>query len=223
MPTSQSVEYLEDMLAREISWRKKEIVAFRSAADRSSSSKGYYCRAGSVMLCAHWEGFLKAAVQFYVDHVFSQSLQLDELVPPFVAIYFYKEVMGAGAAKFPGTEERHIKLARKILASASASCNRPGWKVDTEGNPSSLVTCNILASVGLDRLMGLDESGWMIQKVFIDSQLLKDRHRVAHGERYPIRGEDFRERSNRIIAMCESLLKLIVDAANSRSYRATIG
>lgn len=218
MPAPQTIDDLEDRLTGEIGWRKKEISAFRTAAARASSSQTYYCRAGSVMLCAHWEGFLRASIQTYVDYVFSQSLRLKDLATPFVAIYFFREVVTAGAARFPGSDGQHIKLARKIEASLEGSCDRPSWKVDTEGSPGSVVTGNILASAGLNRMMGLDETGWSVQRVFIDTQLLKDRHKVAHGERYPISQSDFRDRSDRVIGMCELLLNLILDAAGSQAY-----
>lgn len=218
MLAPQTMGDLADRLTGEIGWRKKEISAFRTAAARASSSQTYYCRAGSVMLCAHWEGFLRVSIQTYVDYVFSQSLRLKDLAIPFVAIYFFKEVVTAGMAHFPGSDRQHIKLAKKIEASLEGSCNRPSWTVDTEGSPGSVVTSNILASVGLDRMMGLDETEWSVQRVFIDTQLLKDRHKVAHGERYPISQSDFRKRANRVIGMCESILNLILDAAESRAY-----
>lgn len=218
MPTPQSVDLLEEMLSGEVAWRKKEIVAFRSAAMRASASQGYYCRAGSVVLCAHWEGFLKRAVQVYVDHVFAQALPLENLADPFIAIYFYKDVMTASNARFPGSKGHHLKLARKIAASRTGPCARASWSVETEGNPSSEITAKILASVGLDERMGLDEAAWSVLKVFIDSQLLKDRHKVAHGERYPIAQDLFKNRSDRVILMCEQLATLILMAAGSRAY-----
>lgn len=218
MPNPQSLDDLQNILAGEIGWRKKEIVAFRSAARRASAAQACYCRAGAVMLCAHWEGFLKNSVQAYINYVFSQALPLVNLTTQFVAVYFFGDVMNAAKAQFPGSEQQHLKLAAKISASGAAPCVKPSWKVKTGGNPTSDVTCDVLASVGLDRHMGLDEAGWSIQKVFIDAQLLKDRHRVAHGERYPVDQSDLRDRSNRVIDMCERLLRLIIDAAGSEAY-----
>lgn len=170
------------------------------------------------MLCAHWEGFLKSSVQVYVDHVFAQGLKVTELKSPFVAIYFFKYVKNASDSNYPGSEQHHIKLAKKIVGGLAGPCRQPGWSVTTEGNPSSAVLSGLLQSVGLDRQMGRDDTAWSVTKVFIDSQILKDRHKIAHGERLPIRHEDFLERSDRIIDMCEDLADLILSAAESRAY-----
>jgi hypothetical protein len=171
------------------------------------------------MLSAHWEGFLRASIQSYVDFVFSQELSLGQLIEPFVAAFFYKEVMNAATANFPGSKEQHIKLAKKITRYIDEPCRRASWVVNTEGNPSSEVTRSILTSVGLDPQMGMDEASWSVYKVFLDGQLLKDRHKVAHGERFPISPENFRERSDRVIDLCESLLRQILEAAGSGMYR----
>lgn len=170
------------------------------------------------MLSAHWEGFLRASVQSYVDYVFSRGLNLSQLAEPFVAIFFYREVINAAAANFPGSKEQHIKLAKKITRYLDQPCTRASWVVTTDGNPSSAVTRNILTSVGLDPRMGMDEASWSVQKVFIDSQLLKDRHKVAHGERLPISYDNFLERSDRVIHLCELLRQLILTAAASDAF-----
>jgi hypothetical protein len=219
MSVPRSLERLQDVLDGQLSWRKKEIVALRNAALRSSVSREYFCRAGSVMLCAHWEGFLKSSIQAYVDHVFSQGLPLTELKPPFVAIYFFRYVKNAADAAFPGSESHHIKLAKKIVESVSGRCSKAGWDVDTNGNPSSSVCSQVLVSVGLDPRFGYDETAWSVVKVFIDSQILKDRHKIAHGERFPVRREHFIERSERVIKLCEDLAVLVMAAAGSRSYQ----
>lgn len=213
-----SIETLQDRLDRQLGWRKKEIAALRNAAGRASISREYYCRAGSVMLCAHWEGFLKSSVQSYVDHVFSQQLAVTELTPQFVAVYFFKHVKVAGEAGFPGSEHHHLRLAKKFMDSLSTKCVESGWKVDTGGSPSSTVCSQILRSVGLDPTLGYDETAWSVVKVFIDSQMLKERHKVAHGERFLVQHEQFQERSGRVIKLCEDLATLIIGAASARAY-----
>lgn len=220
MVSLKTLDKLEDRLASQLGWRKKEIAALRTASTRASSSREYYCRAGAVMLCAHWEGFLKSAVQAYVDHVFAQGLLISQLKPPFVSIFFFKAVRVAGEAKFPGSEQHHIKLAKKIISGISSPCRQAGWTVDTEGNPSSTVLSQLLASVGLDGQMGRDATAWSVTRVFIDSQILKDRHKIAHGERVYVSHSSFVDRSNRIIEMCEDLSRLVIAAANARSYEA---
>lgn len=214
----KTIERLQDRLDAQLAWRKKEIAALRNAATRAAVSREYYCRAGAVMLCAHWEGFLRIAVQSYVDHVFSQGLNIKKLKPQFVAIHFFKYVKTAGEANFPGSEQHHVKLAEKIIESFSGNCRKANWEAVTGGSPSSLVCSQLLSSIAIDPRIGYDEQKWSVAKVFIDSQILKDRHKIAHGERFPVDHEDFLSRSGRVIDMCEDLARLIVSSATSRAY-----
>lgn len=221
MPTLLSVNDLQNALDSNLAWRKKEVVALRNSAARAQISREYYCRAGSVMLCAHWEGFLRDAVRAYVDHVFAQEQHLSRLKPQFVAIHFFHDVKYASTANFPGSERHHVKLAKKIIASLADPKGRVGWTAETGGNPSSALCSDLLKSVALPPKMGYDESQWSVVKVFIDSQILKDRHKVAHGERFPVRPDEFRSRSGRLIEICEDLARLVTDAAINKSYLAS--
>ncbi|WP_155953110.1 MAE_28990/MAE_18760 family HEPN-like nuclease [Pseudoxanthomonas suwonensis] len=212
---AMTLEALQDQLDRSLAWRKKEIAALRRAATRASTSRSYYCRAGTVMLCAHWEGFLKDAVGKYLKFVFSRNLGADRLAPPFVAIAFYGCVKRAADATFPGAEHHHIELAKKIQAGGRLVAD---WDVSTGGNPSSAVFSDILRSIGLDPHLGKDVAEWSVLKVFIDSQILADRHKIAHGEGLPVPHEEFYGRSSRVIEICEELAGAIMKAAKSKEY-----
>lgn len=216
---SDIIGRLQDKLASEIAWRKKEIVALRISATRASASQRYFCRAGAVILCAHWEGFLRAAIQHYVDFVFAQQLPIKTLSPKFVAISFYKDIKGAAEADFPGSENHCVKLARRLLEGIDIPAPKPRWRVETGGNPSSTVTSRLLLTVGLSEKLGLDEAEWATAKVFIDEQILRERHKIAHGEGLLISHGDFKVRSERILSMCESLVSLIMRSALSEDYR----
>lgn len=216
---SDPIGKLHDNLAAELAWRKKEIVGLRAAALRRSTSQHYVCRAGMVLLCAHWEGFLRGAVQHYVNFVFSQGLAVKDLSPKFVAISLYKDIKSAAEADYPGSELHCVKLARRVLSGVDVVASKPKWKVETGGNPSSTLTAQLLMTVGLSDKLGMDEAAWAATKAFIDEQVLKDRHKIAHGEGLPIDSRDFRERSDRILSMCERLRSLILQAATDEAYR----
>lgn len=215
---AMTLEALQDQLDRSLAWRKKEIAALRRAATRASASRDYYCRAGTVMLCAHWEGFLKNAVEKYLNFVFSHELGSDRLAPNFVAIAFYGCVKKAIQTNFPGAENHHIELARKIQAGGRLGAD---WNVSTGGNPGSAELSSILKSIGIDQYLGKEEGEWSVLKVFIDSQILSDRHKIAHGEGLPIPHEDFLRRASRIIEICEELSNAILDAARRGTYLLT--
>lgn len=216
---AESVEELQARLDRELAWRKKEISGLRISAARSDADRRYLYRAGLVLLCAHWEGFLRRAVELYVMHVFSQGLRIGELVPVFVANAFYSDVRKAGEANFPGSEECHIKLAKRIQLGTTEVCTVPTWEVKTEANPGSEILVKLLSSVGINTRLGYDEASWGTMRVFIDEQVVRDRHRVAHGDGFPVNRDEFLERAERMTKLLERLSSAVLGAAEARSYR----
>jgi hypothetical protein len=218
MVADTALNRLEDTLAGDLSWRKKEIIAFRGSIARRSSTQKHFSRAGLVLLCAHWEGFLKKAVQAYVDFVFCQGIPLRKLSSKFIAISIFKDVKHAAEADYPGSELHCVRLARRMLDSLEGATSKAGWKVDTHGNASSTVTMQILSTVGLNEKLGLDDAEWFVVKAFIDEQLLKIRHKIAHGEGFPVDASDFYEKSRRVMSLFDSLHSLIMSAAVSKSY-----
>lgn len=212
------VSKLESSLAKEIAWRKKEVSALRTAAKRKTAVRDFVCRAGAVVLCAHWEGYLKGAVQAYVDHVFSLNLPLRSLSPNFVAVSLYKDIKTAALADYPGSEQHCIKFSRRVLLGIDVRAQKPKWKVETGGNPSSDVTVRLLRTAGLDDQLGFSDAEWAATKTFIDEQLLKDRHQIAHGEGLPIDSEEFVKRVDRLLSMVDALTDLILKAALNETY-----
>lgn len=214
--SASAVNKLQDALSRELSWRKKEISALRSSVLRRSLSEKHFTRAGVVMLCAHWEGFLRSSIQAYVDHVFSQGLPLKLLSPKFVAISLFKDIKNASESVFPDTHS--IRLANRYVAGPDALTSRVDWRVDTGGSAGSKITGRILATVGLSEKLGLDDAAWTAARTFIDEQLLKVRHKIAHGEGVPVGANDFMDKTKRLLDMLDVLAELIIDAAAARKY-----
>jgi len=212
---AQTVEYLQGKIDKDFAWRKKELVGLLRGATRASAAKSYYCRAGAVMLCAHWEGFLRKVIDLYVKHVFAQGLPILEMSDNFVAIAYYDDVVEAAKASFPGSERHHLKLARRIRQSAPVN---PRWTVSTNSNPSSEVLRGLLQSVGINSELNMQAAEWTRVKTFIDSLLLGERHRVAHGDGFQVGGEVFRERFNMTLALCQRLADEVVDAARTKAY-----
>lgn len=215
----RTVEDLQSGLERDLAWRKRELSGLRLSAMRSDATRNYLFRAGLVLVCAHWEGFLKKSVELYVDHVFAQNLKLRELSPVFVAHALFSDVMRASEAKYPGSVDTHVRLARRILEGMDEISTRSGWDVKTEGNPGTDVLVKLLSSVGINVQLGLDAAAWSTTKVFIDEQVVRDRHRVAHGEGFPISRDDFLVRTHRVIELLDRVSAQVLSAAEHCEYR----
>lgn len=220
--SAHTVEDFQASLARDLSWRKQEITALRLSALRSSASRDYLFRAGLVLLCAHWEGFLRNSVECYIEHVFAQGLRVRELTPVFVAVAYFGDVRRAADAGFPGSQETHVRLAERILRGTDEVCSTAGWTARTEGNPSSEVLHRLMLSVGLNSQLGLDGASWSATRVFIDEQLLRDRHRVAHGDGFRVSRSEFLDRTRRMLGLLDRLSSELLNAAEQRTYRAIV-
>lgn len=217
--TLKTLEGLQVAIQRDLAWRKKELVELRISATQSEESRGYLYRAGLVLLCAHWEGFLRGSIEHYNGHVFAQSLRLRELLPVFVAQAIFADVLKAGQSDSPGSEKTQLRLAKRIQQGLDVVANHSQWKVRTESNPGSGVVTKLLKSVGLNDQLGLDAATWSTTKVFIDEQVVADRHRVAHGDGFPVTKAEFLERSARLISLLDQLAAQVISAAEQRAYR----
>lgn len=216
----RTVEDLQSKIARELAWRKQEISGLRLSARRSNGDRGYLFRAGLVLLCAHWEGFLRNAVGLYFKHVFSQELRVRDLTPNFVAAAFFADVQRAGKADYPGSTDTHGRLAQRILLGLDEICTHSTWDVKTEGNPGTEVLARLLLSAGINPQLGLDSAAWSTTKVFIDEQVVRDRHLVAHGDGFRLTRTEFLERSERMLALLDSVSSELIDAAERQVYKA---
>lgn len=215
----ESLLDLQDALQRELAWRKREISDIRAVAMKPDESPACILRGSLVLLCAHWEGFLKKSAKLYIRHVFSQDVRLRDLTPNLVAIAYFTDVSKAAEAKFPGSQDHHIRLASRILNSIDERPGDPTWDVDTEGNPGSDVLKRVLSSIGLDLQLGMDAASWGTTKVFINEQLVRDRHSIAHGEGLPISKENLLERAERLLALLDVLSERILDHASTKAYQ----
>jgi hypothetical protein len=215
----RTVEELQQKIARELAWRKQEISRLRLSARRKSTEKDFLYRAGLVLLCAHWEGFLRNAIRLYFKHVYAQELRLKDLAPNFVAAAFFSDVQRAAKADYPGSSETHGRLARRIILSADEVCIGSSWEVKTDGNPGTDILARLLSSAGLNPQLGFDAATWSTMKIYIDEQVVRDRHLVAHGEGFKISRDEFLERSQRMLDLLERVGKEVIDAADKRLYR----
>lgn len=215
----EDLAQFESAVQRDLAWRKRELSDLRAAAHRADPGERYIFRAGQVLLCAHWEGFLKTAASAYVRHVFAQRIRLRDLSPPLVAVSLYRAVMHAAKAPYPGSEHHHVRLADQIVDGLdSEPDDRTAWDVDTEGNPGSDTVERVLRSIGVSPKLDLDDAAWSTTMVFINEHVVRDRHAIAHGEGRRISREELLNRVERLIRLMDSLGNLLMAAAQRRQY-----
>ena len=55
----KTVEKLEEILLKDLAWRKKEMVSLKILVEKDQVNEPILLRAGIALLCAHFEGFIK--------------------------------------------------------------------------------------------------------------------------------------------------------------------
>ncbi len=216
-----TLDLLQDKIQRELAWRKREVSDLRSLAMRSEETDFHIFRSGQVLLCAHWEGFLKKTAKLYLDHVFSQNIRLRDFAPNIIAAALFRDVMKAADAEYPGSEEHHVRLAKGLVDGFERFDARCTWDVKTEGNPGSDVLKRVLCSTGVDESLGMDDAKWSTTLFFINDQLVRDRHAIAHREGLRIPKVSFLERAARLLELLDTVALIFLDTAERRAYLAT--
>ncbi|KGS35433.1 hypothetical protein X945_5769 [Burkholderia pseudomallei ABCPW 107] len=78
----------------------------------------------------------------------------------------------------------------------------------------------MLASAGISPQLGFDAAAWSTMQVFINEQVVRDRHRVAHGEGFRVSRVEFLERSERMLELLDRVSSELIAAAEQERYRS---
>lgn len=208
----KSIEKLQDLLAQDIAWRKKELIEIRLLIHASQNPA--FCRMGIAMLSAHFEGFVRQAANYYIIHVASQNIKISKLYTNFVAIHskkLFEPCMSSDKITvYQKSMEDFLDNYTRCTFRVKYSPEKPVIK--TESNPSSSVVKNIFDSIGLDF------SPYETKKNYIDTDLLKNRHSIVHGERTYVDVSDFDNTFTIILEIMEQLFEQIIIIAIDRGY-----
>lgn len=209
----RTLDELQDALDKQMSWRVKEILDLKVAVRSSGGlAKPTLIRAGSALLYAHWEGFIKAASSSYIHFINSQRVPYGDLNDAFV-------VMGMKAhlntLRHSGSYDGNISALRYIRNHMDErfGVNLAGV-IDTESNLSSKVFANIATSLCIPL------ASYATKSNFIDESLVQRRNKIAHGERIDISVDDWRKLADDVLGLIRNYKTDIENAASSSSYRA---
>ncbi|MCI4657326.1 MAE_28990/MAE_18760 family HEPN-like nuclease [Cryobacterium zhongshanensis] len=210
MPTL--LEGLVDRLDGDLANRRREIVDFRLMVDASSGSRrDLLARACHVMAYAHWEGFVKLAIEVYLDYVLTRGLNVGSL-------NFGLQSLAVRTPMRLATEpDRSIERIADLLKLLDGRTTErfvvsPHDIVQT-GNMTAGTLKALLGCVGLEYL-----PAYQTREKFIDSVVCGRRHRIAHGEWQPISGDDARAVAGDVLVLCAELNEQIQTAAAYETF-----
>jgi hypothetical protein len=211
MAKIRTLNQLQEELDNEMSWRTKEISAFRLASKQKSEAQKYYIRAGVALIYAHWEGFIKTASDKYINFVSNRGLKHSELATCFCVISLKSKISTiarSNSSELNRSVYDHILCALEKRASISSS-----YSVDTGSNLSSSVFRDIAASIGID------QSPYASKFNFIDESLVRRRNKIAHGEYLDIDQKNFFDLVDQVRSIMTNFKTDIENAASLETYR----
>ena len=211
----RTTEHLQTVLDEDFVWRRKELSLILTTI-KSSKPKtlNTNIRIGVVILYAHWEGFIKNSAEYYLIYVAGKKLAFDELENNFIALSLKTKLK-----EFEETNKNtvHTQLIDFLLGNLKIKANLPIENIiKTQSNLNSSILKEILS------ILGIDYSQFELKEKFIDSQLLKIRNSVAHGQDPDITELDFYELYDEIINMMSSIKNEISNNASLAKYKKNI-
>jgi hypothetical protein len=211
MPKIRTLTQLQEALDADMGWRIKELSTFKLAAKADGANRKVFVRAGIALVYAHWEGFIKAASEAYLNFVDNQGHLYRDLKSCF-AIFGLKGklvlLVQSRQAK-PNIEAFDFVLGE---LDKPARMNLSG-AIDTESNLTSKVFANIAAS------LDIATTGYETKFKLIDESLVRRRNRVAHGEYLDLDANDFRTLADEVLQIMRDYKTDLQNAASMATYR----
>ncbi len=207
-------EVLIDLLNEDLAWRKKELTNLRNNI-RTSPEKRLptNLRAGTVLLYAHWEGFIKKAAESYLIYVSGKRLRLNELSGCFLALAV-KQKMDEFETTLKST--KHSKFLTFILGSLNERANI----VVTANSIRTYSNLNFSNLIEVLTTIGIDCRSFELKKQLIDSQLLNYRNNIAHGQVLDLDKEEFDRIHSEVTNMINEINNRIQNAAVKEEYKS---
>lgn len=211
MAKIRTITQLQEALDAEMGWRIKEISAFKLATKTDGVNRKVFVRAGVALVYSHWEGFIKAASEVYLNFVDNQGHIYRDLKSCFA-------VFGLKGKLALLTDSRQAKPNIEAFDFVLAELDKPARMsmssaIDTEANLTSKVFTNIASS------LDIATTGYETKFNLIDESLVRRRNKVAHGEYLDLAADDFRTLADEVLQMMRNYKTDLENAASMATYR----
>lgn len=209
---------LSEELTSEFNWRLREIHQLRSALnDVDDRDRESVARAAFVLLYAHWEGFVKRALEIYAAYLIRLNRRVEAL-PSGASVLLLRNELN----HLFGSSKRSNKQLSVIIDRITGS----GKRKLSKNNVKNLVdVANMYFSSFEDIcvICGVDATEFDDQREFIDKILLRRRHQIAHGSSLKVGREDFEAASDRVIELARRFRNRLESVFIAASEGAQVG
>ncbi len=211
----RSLEELSDYIDNEWAWRRKELETIKMECMNSRQHQAsMFARAGTALLYAHWEGFVKLISQGYVSYIDRRKERLTDLQLGLVALAHKNMIKAAGLT---GNSQSHKDLVTSLVEGLASRAEFPDDCIDTKSNLNYATFANILVAIGLE------DGPYVLKKTLIDDVLLDRRNAIAHGDRRDLRRDEFIDLHDSVVPILIQFKEDVARAAESQSFRRTVG
>ena len=165
-----------DLLHEDSAWRKHELSVMRSQVDSAKGkAKHSMIRAAIVILYSHWEGHIKKAGNLYISYLNFLGLKYDDMSDNNLIVGIFSKFNGENKETSYSAYKKYTDFISGKNHNGKFSVNSDNV-IKTKCNLKLDVLCEILA------VIGINDTYFIANKIFIDEQLLKYRNSIAHGE-----------------------------------------
>ncbi|MNT40152.1 hypothetical protein D3C72_1764470 [compost metagenome] len=192
----------------------KEIGAFRIASKSGSPERKFFIRAGIALVYAHWEGFIKASSEHYLNFVHFRGHTYRELKSCFAVFGLKSKLQMLSKSRQSGPNIEAFDFI--ISEMGQPAYMQMASAIDTESNLTSKVFTNIATS------LDLDVEKYTTKFNLIDESLVKRRNQVAHGEHMDLGGREFGELVDEILQLMRDYKTDLLNAASMEAYKRPI-
>ena len=176
------------------------------------------------MVCAHFEGAIKFSSNAYIYFISGQSINGSDLKPEINAIAVQKKIRDKENLSFahPGVGKVKVSVVSDVLKEYDSLlngtfCIRSSYESEpalpTGGNPTPDVLKEITKVLGLNY-----NALFAVREPFINFELLKPRHSIAHGGQRPITDEALEEAANFVLGTIDDYASAIMEAATNNIH-----
>ena len=208
---NRSIPELLDNLDGDLGWRIKELSIIKTNIIKTKDKiRQPLIRAGITILYAHWEGFVKNATEYYLQHVSFKKVKHSDLQPCFIALCLRNNFNLIKSNKL----KTQAKAIEYLLNELDGKAKVPYKKqVHTGSN------LNAERFKDICFLINIDYSKYSLKENFIDKDLLNNRNEIAHGLFLKIKDNEFEEIFSKTIELMNFFKNDIVDCAIKKQYK----
>ena len=201
------------MLDIEIAWRKKELINIKSvlSLESETTGKNIYSRVCILLLYAHWEGFIRRSVKYYLKYINSQGLRLKDLKNKLIAL----DLKGEGLIEINSKSMlKFYKMTEFISNIEEKSVKLPDD--DAIEEPAIMGTALLKEIIFT---LDLDYTPFSLLEKKLDGSLIKKRNNIAHGKRDDIDIDDLSDLLTKVIKLLDNFKDQLINSISSELYR----